>query len=296
MVKLSIRSPAVIAVVSFLLIWYAVMHQRINSTEHMTGAARLKEEDKKNVTDYMVLSVTNPADAKKIKLSPEAQTFINFLDQNPITAIDDKFMQNLTEIVKRMSANDFILKRLLENPDTLKDGVRTVSHIITAQIIWAYADPYEKLKEAPTQSEFREQITHILLEHPQFKPVLDGLRKTADIGEKAKARISQLESELLTTQDAKQKVNLQRQLDEQKNALDIASVQSYALGTNTYPLGSSTSPMVNQMFDIVYKYYFGETVSTSNLASGAWKAIVGVFGSLGAMAVVAGIVYFFFLR
>jgi hypothetical protein len=56
------------------------------------------------------------------------------------------------------------------------------------------------------------------------------------------------------------------------------------------------SPLVNQVFDIVYKYYFGDTISASGALSAAWKAIVGIFGSLGAMALVAGIVYFVFLR
>jgi uncharacterized protein YdcH (DUF465 family) len=294
---MNLRSPGVIIGVSFLLIWYAVMHQKVK--EKMTGAVRLKEDDKKKITDFIILSIANPAESKKIVLSPEAQGFMNFLDQNPITAIDDKFMTSMTEIVKRLAGNDFMMKRLLDNPDTVKDGVRAVTKIITAHTIWLYADSYEKLKETPTQSEFREQLTALMSENPQFKGIINVIRSNDNSLNEVQNNIKWYETQVQeaknSNNDALVKSNGDA-LQSQKNRLSVISTQQAAFGKNTYPLGSSTSPMVNQILDTVYKYYFGETVSASGLASGAWKAIVGIFGSLGAIALVAGIVYFVFLR
>ena len=262
----------------------------------MTGAARLSSADKKLVTDYIVLSLMNPPEAAKLKITPEARAFISFLDQNPVTSIDDKFMENLTEFVKRMSANDFLLRSLLNDPDKIKKGVRTVAQVITAQIIWVYADAYEKLKEAPTQSEFREQITTIMLADPQFQPFISALKTNAMSEESLKREMSMLQNRLSQANTDTKRAQVNKEIDSVKARMDAVSLQTTTLGKDTYPLGSSTSPMVNQIFDIVYKYYFGETVSASSIVSGAWKAIVGVFGSLGAMAFVAAIVYFVFLR
>jgi hypothetical protein len=100
-----------------------------------------------------------------------------------------------------------------------------------------------------------------------------------------------------TAPDAKQeKEQLQRHTDAMKMALDGVAIQKSVLGLNTYPFGASTSPLINQIFEIAYKYYFGETYSGAGLLSGAWKAIIGIFGSLGAIALVGLIVYFVFLR
>ena len=93
-----------------------------------------------------------------------------------------------------------------------------------------------------------------------------------------------------------QKQNLQQQTEAVKMALDGVAIQKSVLGVNTYPFGASTSPLVNQVFEIAYKYYFGETYTGAGLLSGAWKAIIGIFGATGAILVIGLLVYYFFLR
>jgi hypothetical protein len=302
MVKLNLRTPAVIVGVSFLLIWYGVMHQRVNSREHLTDVKPIPNASKEKIIQYMLLKVVSEEQANKIQLTPEDKKFIAFLEANPITAVDDKMMVKLTEMIKKISTNDVMIKQILSNPDLAKNGVRAVGQAAVAAIIFLYADRYEKLKEPPTQDEFKAQMNSLFLDDPGLKIGVRGLRNNLDEEDNLKRTMERntrrmTELDKSTAPDAKQeKEQLQRQTEAIKMALDGIAIQKSVLGLNTYPFGASTSPLVNQVFEIAYKYYFGETYTGAGLLSGAWKAIIGIFGSLGAIAVVGLIVYFVFLR
>jgi len=302
MVKLNLRTPAVIVGVSFLLIWYGVMHQRVNSREHLTDVKPIPNASKDKIIQYMLVKVVSEEQANKIQLTPEDKKFIAFLEANPITAVDDKMMIKLTEMIKKISTNDVMLKQILSNPDLAKNGVRAIGQSAVAAIIFLYADRYEKLKEPPTQDQFKAQMNSLFLEDPGLKIGVRGLRNNLDDEDDLKRTMERntrrmTELDKSTAPDAKQeKEQLQRQTEAIKMALDGIAIQKSVLGLNTYPFGASTSPLVNQVFEIAYKYYFGETYTGAGLLSGAWKAIIGIFGSLGAIAVVGLIVYFVFLR
>lgn len=302
MVKLNLRTPAVIVGVSFLLIWYGVMHQRVNSREHLTDVKPIPNASKDKIIQYMLLKVVSEEQANKIQLTPEDKKFIAFLEANPITAVDDKMMIKLTEMIKKISTNDVMLKQILSNPDLAKNGVRAIGQSAVAAIIFLYADRYEKLKEPPTQDQFKAQMNSLFLDDPMYKQGIRGLRSNLDDEDDLKRTMERntrrmTELDKSTAPDAKQeKEQLQRQTEAIKMALDGIAMQKSVLGVNTYPFGASTSPLVNQVFEIAYKYYFGETYTGAGLLSGAWKAIIGIFGSLGAIAVVGLIVYFVFLR
>ena len=302
MAKLNLRTPAVIIGVSFLLIWYGVMHQRVNSREHLTDVKPIPSASKEKIVQYILLKVVSEEQANKIQLTAEDKKFIAFLDANPITAVDDKMMVKLTEMIKKISTNDVMLKQLLSNPDFAKEGVRAVGKAAVAAVIFLYADRYEKLKAPPTQDEFKAQMNTLFLEDPGFKIGVRGLRYNLDQEDEYKQmmegntrRMAELDKSNAPNAN-QQKQDLQQQTEMVKMALDGVSIQKSVLGVNTYPFGASTSPLVNQVFEIAYKYYFGETYTGAGLLSGAWKAILGVFGSLGVIAVVGLIVYFVFLR
>jgi len=312
MAKTLTQRNILIAVASFILIWFVVVKQKVS--ENMEDVKPLTNEDKKNITDYILVSISNQSEADKIKLSAEAKKFLTFLDQNQLTSVNDKFIEKITEIVKRMSTNDVLMRKILENPDNIKKGVRKAGQIVISNVIWEYADTYEKIKQAPTPTEFKEQMTRLLLNNEKLKPLFDTLKKTAetDTSEGTK-RIQDLQNELvnlenqlktanaslrpqLERQVAQRRLQINQEMDSIKTGLDVLALQKSTLGPNTYPLSSSISPLVNQLFDIAFKYYFGEVYSGASIASGAWTAIIATVGSIGAIAIVAAIVYFVFLR
>jgi hypothetical protein len=314
MVKLNLRSPLVIAGVSFLLIWYAVMHQRVNSREHLTDVKPIPNASKEKIIQYMLLKVVSEEQANKIKLTPDDKKFIAFLEANPITAVDDKMMVKLTEMIKKISTNDVMMKQILSNPDLAKNGVRAVGQAAVAAIIFLYADRYEKLKEPPTQDQFKAQMNSLFLDDPTYKHGIRGLRANLDNEDEYKDNISdstrqiaELDNELksyrgypaygaVEQRNNQRKQQIQQRVEASKMALDGVTIQKSVLGVNTYPFGASTSPLVNQVFEIAYKYYFGETYTGAGLFSAAWKAIIGIFGATGAILVIGLLVYYFFLR
>jgi hypothetical protein len=313
MMKLNMRSPLVIAGVSFLLIWYAVMHQSVKSTEHMTDIKPIPNASKDKIIQYMLVKVVSEEQANKIQLTPEDKKFIAFLEANPITAVDDKMMIKLTEMIKKISTDDIVLKQILSNPDLAKNGVRAVGQAAVAAIIFLYADKYEKLKEPPTQDEFKAQMNSLFLDDPMYKHSIRGLRGNLDNEDEYKQEIANgtqqmaqldqrvnnapaFERPMVQHSVNKQKQQIQERIEALKTALDGIAMQKSVLGVNTYPFGASTSPLINQVFEIAYKYYFGETYTGSGLLSAAWKAIIGIFGATGAIIVIGLVVYYFFLR
>ena len=313
MAKLNLRTPAVIIGVSFLLIWYGVMHQRINSREHLTDMKPIPMESREKIVQYVLLKVVSEEQANKIQLTADDKKFIAFLDANPITAVDDKMMVRLTEMIKKISTNDVMLKQILSNPDIAKNGVRAIGQAAVAAVIFLYADKYEKLKEPPTQAEFKAHMNTLFLEDPGFKIGVRGLRANLDSEDTYKNQITSDTGQLARIDEEVQrapgfirgwveqnanrrKQQIQERIEQNKMALDGVSIQKSVLGVNTYPFGASTSPLVNQVFEIAYKYYFGETYTGAGLLSGAWKAIIGIFGATGAIIVIGLLVYYFFLR
>jgi hypothetical protein len=222
-------------------------------------------------------------------------------------------MVKLTEMIKKISTNDVMLKQILSNPDIAKNGVRAIGQAAVAAVIFLYADKYEKLKEPPTEAEFKAHMNTLFLEDPGFKLGVRGLRANLDSEDTYKNQITSDTGELAridqevqrapgfmrgwAEQNAnRQKQRIQQRIEQNKMALDGVSIQKSVLGVNTYPFGASTSPLVNQVFEIAYKYYFGETYTGAGLLSAAWKAVIGIFGATGAILVIGLLVYYFFLR
>jgi hypothetical protein len=267
-------------------------------------------ESREKIIKYMLLKVVSEEQANKIELTPEDKKFIAFLEANPITAVDDKMMVKLKEMIKKISTNDVMMKEVLSNPDIAKNGVRAVGQAAVAAIIFLYADRYEKLKEPPTQDQFKAQMNSLFLDDPTYKHGIRGLRANLEnedeynqqltINQQQLARWDKLASQTnfapFRNYYNDRKNEAQQKVEASKTALDGVAMQKSVLGVNTYPFGASTSPLINQVFEIAYKYYFGETYTGAGLLSAAWKAIIGIFGATGAIIVIGLIVYYFFLR
>jgi hypothetical protein len=265
---------------------------------------------KEKIIQYMLLKVVSEEQANKIELTPEDKKFIAFLEANPITAVDDKMMVKLTEMIKKISTNDVMMKQILSNPDLAKNGVRAVGQAAVAAIIFLYADRYEKLKEPPTQDQFKAQMNSLFLDDPMYKQGIRGLRANLDNEDEYNQQLNSNQRQAAQWGKLASQTNFapsrdyynqlknqfQERADASKMALDGVAMQKSVLGVNTYPFGASTSPLINQVFEIAYKYYFGETYTGAGLLSAAWKALIGIFGATGAIIVIGLIVYYFFLR
>jgi hypothetical protein len=289
MVKLDLKTPGVVLGISFVLIFFAVFTQNhATCRERMTGSPKFNDEDKKAVMDYLVQSIIDSTKAKEIKLTANATSMLSFLDANPVTSIDDTFIANVSDIAAKMAAGNIMLTAALAKPGVVKDGIRTVAKLVLANIIWAYADQYEKLKEAPTQTEFRTQLSEILRTNSQFQPVLrslkDNLRAQEDIRYNMEWAKKEVQKPGISESEKK---NAQANIDNNTQTLNMLSLQNKVLGDDTYPLGGSASPTVNQMFDITYKYYFGDTFSASGALSALWTSLFATFGTIGSIIIIA---------
>jgi hypothetical protein len=186
-----------------------------------------------------------------------------------------------------MAAGNIMLTAALAKPGVIKDGIRTVAKLVVANVIWAYADQYEKLKEAPTQTEFRMQLSEILRTNSQFQPILRSLKDNLQAQDWIRANMERYKKELAKPDISKRdKKAYQESLDRATQDLNVMSLQNKVLGDDTYPLGGSASPTVNQIFDIAYKYYFGDTFSASGAFSALWTAFFATFGTIGGIAIV----------
>lgn len=288
MVKLDLKSPAVVLGVSFLLIFFAVFKQNhATCRERMTGSPKYSDDDKKAVMDYLSQSILDSTKAKEIKLTANATSMLAFLDANPVTSIDDTFIANVSDIAAKMAAGNIMLTAALAKPGVVKDGIRTVAKLVVANVIWSYADQYEKLKEAPTQTEFRTQLSEILRTNSQFQPILRSLKDNLQAQEWVRANMERYKKELAKPDISQSdKKMYQKNLDRTTQDLNVMSLQNKVLGDDTYPLGGSASPTVNQIFDITYKYYFGDTFSASGAFSAMFTALFATFGTIGGIAIV----------
>jgi len=288
MAKLDLKSPAVVLGVSFLLIFFAVFKQNhATCRERMTGSPRFSDEDKKAVMDYLVQSIIDSTKAKEIKLTANATSMLAFLDANPVTSIDDTFIANVSDIAVKMAAGNIMLTAALAKPGVVKDGIRTVAKLVVANVIWAYADQYEKLKEAPTQTEFRTQMSETLLKNSQFQPIFRSLKGNLRAQEEIGDNMEWAKKEVVKPNISEaEKKNAQANIDNNTRTLNMLSLQNKVLGDDTYPLGGSASPTVNQIFDIAYKYYFGDTFSASGAFSAMFTALFATFGTIGGIAIV----------
>ena len=288
MAKLDLKSPAVVLGVSFLLIFFAVFTQNhATCRERMTGSPRFSDDDKKAVMDYLVQSIIDSTKAKEIKLTANATSMLAFLDANPVTSIDDNFIANVSEIAVKMAAGNIMLTAALAKPGVVKDGIRTVAKLVVANVIWAYADQYEKLKDAPTQTEFRTQMSETLLKNSQFQPIFRTLKDNLKDQEWLNGNLERAKKELAKPDISEaDKKRYQERIDSYTQSLNVFSLQNKVLGDDTYPLGGSASPTVNQIFDITYKYYFGDTFSASGAFSAMWTAFFATFGTIGGIAIV----------
>jgi hypothetical protein len=288
MVKLDLKSPAVVLGVSFLLIFFAVFKQNhATCRERMTGSPKYSDDDKKAVMDYLSQSIIDSTKAKEIKLTANATSMLAFLDANPVTSIDDTFIANVSDIAAKMAAGNIMLTAALAKPGVIKDGIRTVAKLVVANVIWAYADQYEKLKEAPTQTEFRTQLSEILRTNSQFQPILRTLKDNLRDQDWLRGNMER-DKKALTKPDISEaeKKRYQESIDRNTQNLNVMSLQNKVLGDDTYPLGGSASPTVNQMFDIAYKYYFGDTFSASGAFSAMFTALFATFGTIGGIAII----------
>lgn len=265
----------VVAGVAFLIMWF-VNTRQVYTTEHMSGAVILKDADKREVDGYLR---TPEAERSKVlsKLSPAAKHLVQFLEANPVSTIDDAFVNKILELSHVPKEN--------REPDNMKAYQRKelTRHVIIP-LIYAYADTYEKLEKEPSSMEFRQQMLKVANNTPQVKNLMETMRIiTSDRYEQ------DIQAELKKTNDNSWEKHRFR------TALGEIHAAKLFAGEVTYPFPGSTSPIIEEILEIVRKYYFGSSMPQASVA-GLQKTLVGIFGGLGGMIVIAVIVYFVFFR
>jgi hypothetical protein len=265
-----------VAGVAFLIMWF-VNTRQVYMTEHMTGAAILKDVDKREVEGYLVASESEQSKVRA-KLSPAAKQFVDFLEANPVSTIDDAFVKKIFEIYGLPSQQTEEVKRYQR---------RQLTRVVVVPMIYGYADTYEKLEKEPTSSEFRQQMLKVADSIPEVRMGMDYLRRTTSDSGKEK----ELEDRLKAMDPNKNPWEVMRAKRE------IGQIQEAKLfaGEVTYPFPGSTSPIVEELLEIVRKYYFGSSMPQAS-AAGLQKTAVGIIGGVGGMVVIAVIVYFVFFR
>jgi hypothetical protein len=310
MAKLLTQRNVLVALASFILVWYVVVHR--NVSEHMTGVPRLSEAEKTEVMKVLFDAVMPNPNALAPVPSDNGKKLLAFLDQNQITKIDDKFMKSLREIVKLLAEEGHpVAVRYSPSPDDLKKAVRTVGKMIIALLIGTYADTYEKLKEPPTETEFRLQLIKSARTDNTVDRVLNIIELQKTAGEHAAARIAKVDEEIKeyrariaremsSTEIAAGRKSIEANLSYWENSIKRDKLQVKTTNFTHTTVGpeplNSSSPIMAEIISITYKYYFGSPVTQANIISGAATAAVATLGSLGTIAVVAVIVYFVFLR
>lgn len=264
----------VVAGVAFLIMWF-VNTRQVYTTEHMTGAVILKDTDKREVEGYLR---TPDAERSKAlsKLSPAAKHLVQFLEANPVSTIDDAFVNKILELLE--------VPKEHREPDNVKSHQRKeLTRMVITPLIYAYADTYEKLEKEPSSTEFRQQMLKVANNTPQVKMMMETMRILTSARHE-----EQIQAELKKTNDSWEKRHFRVALGE------IHAAKLFA-GEVTYPFPGSTSPIIEEILEIVRKYYFGSTMPQASVA-GLQKTLVGIFGGLGGMIVIAVIVYFVFFR
>lgn len=291
------RSPAVVLGVGFLIVWYVVSNQTPTYYEHLKGAPILADEDKKAVDEYL-RAIINNGKPQDVKLTSKAKDFLKYLENNPINAIDDVFVGKIMELeTKARGGAALAAEGLDEKKGQRKKEFRAMAaFFVLTKFIWGYADTYEKLEKTPSRAEFDKEMLKIA----KTDPTLNQLMNMARDGNQS-VQWYQREIEEIDKRGPNNWENLlgrwtgrggEAIKNDTKNnyaqQLARGQITTTTSGTNEFPFPSGSSPIISQILDITYIYYFPQM---SPNAGAFWKSLVAFIAAFGSIIVGVIVLY-----
>jgi hypothetical protein len=265
--------------------------------EHLTGAPILADEDKKAVNRYLEETI-NGGKPQDVKLTSKAKDFLKFLENNPINAIDDVFVGKILELEsKSTGAAALAGDKLNEKKGKAKKEYRAMaSYYVLTRFIWGYADAYEKAEKTPSRAEFDKEMLKIAKNDNMLNHLMNHSRR-------ASQNVSYYEREL----DAIQKrgpndwenflgrwtgrggESIKKETEDRIAAsLAREQITTTTSGVNEFPFPSGSSPIISQLLDTTYIYYFPQM---SPNAGAFWKSLVAFIAAFGSIIVGVIVLY-----
>jgi hypothetical protein len=297
MAKFNMRSPAVVLGVGFLIVWYVVSNQTPTYYEHLTGAPVLADEDKKAVNNYL-RETMNAGKPQDIKLTSKAKDFLKFLEDHPINSIDDAFVTKIMELETKANGGAALAgDKLNEKKGQMKKEYRAMaSFFVLTKFIWGYADAYEKAEKTPSRAEFDKDMLKIAKNEPTLNHLMNESRyagSRADYLQQEIDRIDKRGPDQWETMMAKwQNTTPEEQKNNTKKwyaqSLARTQITTTTAGVDEFPFPSGSSPIISQLLDTTYIYYFPQM---SPNAGAFWKSLVAFIAAFGSIIVGVIVLY-----
>lgn len=294
------RSPAVVLGVGFLIVWYVVSNQTPTYYEHLTGAPILADEDKKAVNNYLreIITAGKPQD---IKLTSKAKDFLKFLEDHPINSIDDAFVTKIMELETKANGGAALAAEGLDEKkgQKKKEYRAMASFLVLTKFIWGYADAYEKAEKTPSRAEFDKEMLKIAKNEPTLNHLMNESRyagSRADYLQQEIDRIDKRGPDQWETMMAKwQNTSPEEQKNNTKKwyAQSLAKTQitTTTAGVDEFPFPSGSSPIISQLLDTTYIYYFPQMSPNAGSFFKSIIAFIAAFGSIIVGVIVLYLVY-----
>jgi hypothetical protein len=297
MAKFNMRSPAVVLGVGFLIVWYVISNQTPTYYEHLKGAPVLADEDKKAVNRYLEETI-NGGKPQDIKLTSKAKDFLKFLEDHPINAIDDAFVSKILELeAKSTGAAALAGDKLDEKKGQKKKEYRAMaSYYVLIKAIWGYADAYEKAEKTPSRAEFDKDMLKLAKNDPTLNHLMNQSRY-------ASQNVSYYERELeaikkrgpdgwedfLGRITGRGGESIKKESEDRlARGLAREQITTTTAGVDEFPFPSGSSPIISQILDTTYIYYFPQM---SPNAGAFWKSLVAFIAAFGSIIVGVIVVY-----
>ena len=291
------RSPAVVLGVGFLIVWYVVSNQTPTYYEHLKGAPVLGDEDKKAVDNYL-REIINNGKPQDVKLTSKAKDFLKFLENNPINAIDDAFVAKIMELENKARGGAALTAGVIdEKKGAAKIQYRALaSFFVLSKFIWGYADTYEKLEKTPSRAEFDKEMLKFAKNDPLTNHLMNESRAAGSRADMLQGLIDETDKrgpnqwETLMAKWTNTSPEEQKNKNKQYYVEDLARVQitTTTTGVNSFPFPSGSSPIISQILDITYIYYFPQM---SPNAGAFWKSLVAFIAAFGSIIVGVIVLY-----
>lgn len=297
MAKFNMRSPAVVLGVGFLIVWYVVSNQTPTYYEHLTGAPILADEDKKAVNAYLTETI-NGGKPQDVKLTSKAKDFLKFLEDHQINAIDDAFVSKIMELESKANGSGALTgDKLDEKKGRKKKEFRAMAsyHLLT-KAIWGYADAYEKAEKTPSRAEFDKEMLKIAKNDPTMNRLMNESRYASQNAQWYTAEIERIDKRgpdgwedflgRITGRGGEAIKNDTK--DRYVRSLAQTQITTTTAGVDEFPFPSGSSPIISQILDTTYIYYFPQM---SPNAGAFWKSLVAFIAAFGSIIVGVIVLY-----
>lgn len=285
MAKLNFKSPALVFGVCFLIGWYAVSSRAITISRENLGNNEmvLDTESIKQIRAKLDEISNPPPSTKKVKNvktsdTPKTVAFMKFLDAHPFTQIGQADVDALKHALPEL---------------TIEKLRARYNNAVLLELIVNYGSTYEKLKETQSKDDFTEIMLPMIKEN-----------RSANFLYYSAKQLPNLKPPNHWPLKPQWWINNDNKWYEREKNVATSSASILGSGPITDPdatadtVMTEDNPLVQFLLDTIYEYYFpaGPLASVGGGIGDVWKWIVGTFGVLGGLAIIALLVTKFVLK